>query len=123
LFEYELTDGIRVFAEGWYANSRGNQLRDQPVYNTGLFDVAGAPDGPLILSVDNPFLSPQARAIIQAQADGDTFLLNRANTDLITGESSGAVEIYRGVLGFDGSFTGLGGRDWNWEIVGNYGRS
>jgi iron complex outermembrane receptor protein len=64
LAEYELTDSMRIFAEGWYANSRGNQLRDQPVYNTGLFDVAGAPDGPFILSIDNPFLTPAARAAI-----------------------------------------------------------
>ncbi len=123
LLSFQITDNVRIFGEGWYSRSQGVNLQDQPEYNSYFFGYAGDPAGPVVLSVDNPFLSPQARAIIQAQADGDTFLLNRANTDLITGESSGAVEIYRGVLGFDGSFTGLGGRDWNWEIVGNYGRS
>lgn len=133
--KYELTDSIRFFGEAWYSNSKGRNLRDQPVYNTALFDDAGTPDGNIIVSVNNPFLSPQARAaIINAinnnplsdQNNGagpqDYFYLGRANTDLATGNSTGEVEVWRFVAGFDGSFDALAGT-WNWEVVGNYGRS
>jgi outer membrane receptor protein involved in Fe transport len=135
LAHYELTETIRIFAEGWYANSRGNQLRDQPVYNTGLFDVAGAPDGNLILDIDNPFLAPAARAsIIDAinnsptsdqnlfGVEQDYFYMGRANTDIIPSDGYSQVELWRGVLGLDGSF-GAMGRDFNWEVVGLYGKS
>lgn len=129
LAEYEISDGIRLFGEAWYANSRGEQLRDQPVYNTALFDSAGAPDGNLILSVNNPYLTPAARqTIINALAtnpasDGPgTFYLGRANTDLISGAGASTVELYRFVGGVDGSFQALG-REMRFELVGNYGRS
>lgn len=129
LAEYEISDGIRLFGEGWYANSRGEQLRDQPVYNTGLFDVAGAPDGNLVLSIDNPFLSPEARQTIVANLATNpasdsltTFQLGRANTDLVSGAGSSTVELYRFVGGVDGNFRALG-RDMRFELVGNYGRS
>jgi outer membrane receptor protein involved in Fe transport len=129
LAQYQISDGIRLFGEAWYANSRGRQLRDQPVYNTALFGNAGDPDGNLIVSIDNPFLSPQARAIIQGNLasspfadDDDTFLLTRANTDLTSGAGDATVKLYRFVGGVDGSFEALG-REMNFELVGNYGKS
>lgn len=129
LAEYEITDGIRLFGEAWYANSRGTQLRDQPVYNTALFDSAGTPDGNFILSVNNPFLTAQARqtiiASLAANPDSDaadTFYLGRANTDLISGRGSSTVELYRFVGGLDGTFDAFG-RELRFEAVGNYGRS
>lgn len=120
---YQVTENIRVFGEGWYSRSKGTNLRDQPEYNTYLFGYAGDPAGSIPLSVDNPFLTDQARDIIQDQAFGDTFFLARANTDIVTGRQTGTVELYRFVLGMDGTFNGMAGREWNWEIVGNYGRS
>lgn len=128
--EYEISTGMRLFGEAWYANSRGEQLRDQPVYNTGLFDVAGAPDGNLILSVDNPFLSAAARQTIvaalasnpAADAPPGSFYLGRANTDLTSGAGASTVELYRFVGGIDGSFRALG-KEMQFELVGNYGRS
>jgi outer membrane receptor protein involved in Fe transport len=129
LLEYELTDELRLIGEAWYANSRGNQLRDQPVYNTALFDAAGTPDGNLILSVDNPFLSPAARQTIvnslatNPAADApDTFYLGRANTDLISGAGASTVELYRFVGGLESEFEGFG-RQLRASIIGNYGKS
>lgn len=129
LADFQLTSNLRLFAEGWYANSRGEQLRDQPVYNTALFGNAGDPDGNLIISIDNPFLKPAARdTIIAALASNpdsdsqDTFLLGRANTDLTSGAGASTVELYRFVGGLDGTFQALG-KEMNFEVVGNYGRS
>lgn len=133
--QYELTDTIRAFGEAWYSNSTGRNLRDQPVYNTALFDAAGTPDGSIIMSVDNPFLTPAARAAIINSINNnplsdqnflggtqDYFYLGRANTDLATGESTGEVEVIRFVGGLDGEFNMLAGT-WNWELMGLYGRS
>lgn len=131
LAQYEVADGVRLFAEGWYANSRGNQLRDQPVYNTALFDSAGTPDGNLIIDINNPFLAPEARAIIASNLatnpnrdfpDQDFFYLGRANTDLVSGAGASTVKLYRAVGGLDGTFSALG-RELTFELVGNYGRS
>ncbi|MEG3166493.1 TonB-dependent receptor [Sphingomonas sp. PB2P19] len=129
LAEFAITDRVRLFGEAWYANSKGSQLREQPVYNTALFDSAGAPDGNFILSVNNPYLSASARDTIVAAlasnpaADAqDTFYLGRANTDLISGAGSSTVELYRFVTGVDGTFQALG-KDMKFEMVGNYGRS
>jgi outer membrane receptor protein involved in Fe transport len=127
--QYEITDGIRLFGEAWYSNSKGVSFRDQPEYNTRLFALAGQPAGNFILSINNPFLSPSARAIIQQNLltsplaeSTDTFFLGRANTDLISGRASSTIEVQRGVFGVDGNFDAFG-RDLTFELVGVYGRS
>lgn len=129
LANYELTDNIRAFGEAWYANSKGTQFTGQPEYNSYLFGVAGEPGGNLIIDLDNPFLSDQARDIIAANLANnpltdspDSFLLGRANVDIISGVASSTVELYRFVGGLDGSFQALG-RDMTFEVVGNYGKS
>lgn len=129
LADYELTDEIRLFGEAWYANSRGEQLRSQPVYNTALFGPAGSPDGNLIVKLDNPFLSTAARNTIAAALASnpasdalDQFYLTRANTDLFSGAGASTVEMYRFVGGIESSFE-LFGRKMNAQIVANYGRS
>ncbi|GAB5351393.1 TonB-dependent receptor domain-containing protein [Qipengyuania sp. 483] len=121
---YDVSDSITAFVDAQYANSKGTELRAQPVYNTALFDDAGTPDGNLIVSLDNPFLSDEARATIGAQlpAGQDFFYLGRANTDLISGEGSSEVEVYRVAGGLRGDLY-LGSRDLNWEVSATYGRS
>ena len=121
---YELTNTVQAFAEFSYANSKGTELRAQPVYNTWLFDDAGTPDGNLIIPLSNPFLTGAARDTITSQlpAGQDFFYLGRANTDLVSGLGSTEVELYRIVGGFEGDLD-IGGRDWSWSVVGNYGRS
>ncbi|WP_158258073.1 TonB-dependent receptor domain-containing protein [Sphingopyxis lindanitolerans] len=133
--EYQLTDNIRVFAEGWYSRSKGTNLRDQPEYNSGIFDADGAPAGNFIMSIDNPYLSDETRAAIIDSINNnpfsdqnffggsqDYFYLGRANTDLVSGQSVGKSEVIRGVLGLDGDFD-FNGRSINWEVVGVYGRA
>ena len=135
LAQYELTDTIRVFGEGWYANSKGTTFRAQPEYNTFLFAGAGEPAGQFILSLDNPFLSASARTLIQnaiannpnsdqnaGGAPQDYFYLTRANTDIISGKASSTVELYRFVGGLDGKFNVMD-REFRFEVVGNYGKS
>lgn len=129
LAQFELSEGTRLFGEAWYANSKGSQLRDQPVYNTALFDAAGTPDGNIIVRLDNPFLSAAARSTIanalatNPAADApDSFYLGRANTDLVSGAGASTVELYRFVGGLESQFEAFG-RNLTAQVVGNYGRS
>jgi outer membrane receptor protein involved in Fe transport len=128
LTQYELTDNIRLFGEGWYSYSKAINLINQPVYNSAFFDDAGTPDGNLIISLDNPFLSNQARTIISDYiatnpfANPGEFELGRANIDIYPGRASSISKLYRVVGGLDGTF-GVGARTFSWELVANYGRS
>ena len=140
--QFEVSDKLRLFGEGWYSYSKGTNLRAQPVYNSGLFDDGGTPDGPVILDINNPFLTSAQRNTIQASINNnpgsdqnvfcsffgecdfvqDYFYLNRANTDIVSGRATSETKLYRFVAGADGKFDVLG-RTLNWELVGNYGRS
>jgi len=133
---YQLTDDIRFFAEGWYSLSKGRNLADQPVYNSAFFGAAGDPEGNLVISLNNPFLSATARTAIQNALatnpfsdgnsfgfDQDYFYLARANTDLQTGVSTGKSRILRFVGGFDGTLNVLSGREWKFEAWFNYGQA
>jgi iron complex outermembrane receptor protein len=130
LVSYELTDNVRLFGEGWYSNTKGVNLVDQPVYNTALFDEAGGLSGNIVVPLSNPFLSPAARETIAASLDldgdgvpdSDSFYLGRANTDLYSGRAEGEVELFRFVGGLDGTLE-LGDRTYSWELAANYGRS
>ena len=129
LFNYEITDDIRFTGEAWYTHSGGVALTDQPAYNSAAFGAAGEPGGNIPISLENPFLSAQARAIIAAQADpipelggAPGFYLARANSDISTRRAEGEVDIYRFVAGLEGSFN-VGPYEWDWDVTGNYGRS
>ena len=133
---YDITDNVRLFGEAWYGYSKSTQLRNQPVFNCGCFSVPpGEPAGNVILSIDNPFLTDEQRAIILDNIENnplsdqnflgvpqDYFYLTRANTDLYPGVAPFRDRLTRFVLGLEGQFA-LMGRDWNWEVVGNRGRS
>jgi len=127
---FDITDNVRLFAEGWFSHSKSTNLATQPEYNSGIFDAGGAPAGNLILSVNNPFLTPtQRQLIIDSIANNlsddpaqDYFYLSRANTDIPTGRSTYTDNIWRIVGGLDGKFNLLAGQ-WNWEVVGNLGHS
>lgn len=73
LFDYHLTDSIRFSANAWYAYSSATNLRDQPEYNTALFASANQPAGNIILSVNNPFLTPAERSTILSSIANNPF--------------------------------------------------
>lgn len=115
---FDLTEEVKLFAEGMYYHGRGDQLLRQPTFNSSLFGGASAA---LNFSVNNPFLTDQARQTL-TQAGYSTFRLSRANLDLadVTGYSEN--DLYRGVLGASSDFK-LGGRDYQAEIALTYGRN
>lgn len=127
LGSYQLSDAVRFFGEAWYSHSKATNLLDQPYYSTTLFDAAGTPNGNLILSTANPFLSTADRDTIigNLAASGlptDTFQLTRANTDLQSGAATSTVVLFRFVGGVDGDYTLLN-KPWHYEASVNYGHS
>jgi outer membrane receptor protein involved in Fe transport len=143
LGHYDVNDNVKVFGEAWYSHSKSTNLGGQPEYNSGIFAGSGTPGGSLILSVNNPFLTPAQRALIiqsiqtnplsdlncpfgpnfgPCPASQDYFYLSRANIDIPTQLGTFADNLYRFVIGVDGKFKMLAG-DWNWEVSGNWGHS
>jgi iron complex outermembrane receptor protein len=124
LANYAFSDHLHFFGEGWYTHNSGTNITDQPNYNTGLFDAAGTPDGNLVLNINNPYLTPQTRALIASNlpAGQTDFYVGRASTDITPGRSQATVELYRFVGGFNGDFT-IGSRNFTWEASANYGHS
>jgi len=114
---FDVSDAVKFFAEGTYFHSRADELVQQPTFNSSLF---GGLSGATTFSVDNPFLTPQASAQLRALGVS-RFSVSRASVDLSDPTGFSTTDLYRGVLGVKGDF-GIGGRKFNYEVSGNYGR-
>lgn len=115
---YEFTPGIEAYVEGWYFKSRADELVQQPTFNTVLF---GGASGAARFTIDNPFLTAQARGVLQ-NAGVTSFTLSRVNLDLADTTGFGENEVKRGVVGVRGEFEGLG-RTWNVDLSYNRGEN
>lgn len=116
---YELSDNIRFFAEGMFFQGKGDELVQQPTFNSSLF---GGQSVALRYSINDPRLSAQARSQLVSLGYTNTFSVGRANADLADATGSSRNRLYRGVAGFDGDFL-IGGRKFNYEASINYGRN
>ncbi|MFN7176545.1 MAG: TonB-dependent receptor domain-containing protein [Thermaurantiacus sp.] len=107
LASYEFSDAARVFFEGKYAKVRAFQ-EGQPTFHNNPFRL------------DNPFLTDQARAVLQQSlAPGATqFSAFRFNTDFGGRGEDQVRDIYRIVGGIQGTFNDT----WRYEVALNYGR-
>jgi iron complex outermembrane recepter protein len=141
---FDWTDKVQAFWEGWLSESHSHSLIAQPFYSATIFGNPGGPNGPLYISVNNPFLSAGDRSLIQQelaayQAGGyldvgqgpgpidpnwspNFFYLDRGSTDLEAGRFSGDQVVSRGVFGLKGDFTTFG-RSYHWDVAANYGYS
>jgi len=115
---FDVTDKIRLFGEGIYFQGRGDELIQQQSFNSTLF---GGVSGALTFDVNNPFLTTQARNLLVANGY-QTFRLSRINLDLGDATGRSKSDLYRGVVGLDGTFNAIG-REFNFEVYGNYGRN
>lgn len=117
---YDLTPDITLFGEFFYANSQAHELSNQPVYNSFLFPGTSSN---LQFSTDNPFLTPQARDILENVNGLSEFWLARASLDLVGGGQQGnEVNIFRIVGGLEGDLA-FGENTYHWDLAYNYGRS
>ncbi|MBV1918563.1 MAG: TonB-dependent receptor, partial [Sphingomonadaceae bacterium] len=116
---YELTARLKFVADGIYYRGTADEPVDLPTFNAIHFQGAS---GALTFRSDNPYLSDNARQQLSALGYDETFQVSRVNTDLADRSGSSRNEIYRITAGIEGT-TGIGGRDYNFELSVNYGRS
>jgi len=118
---YDLTPNIRIVQEMTFANSRANELLNQGGFQSFPF---GGTSGPITISVDNPFLTDQARGILTSAPNNLTqFNVNRFNNDLVSGGINSTENFtWRSMTGFEGDFE-FANRNWNWDVSGVFGQS
>ena len=142
LTHFAVTDHVNLFSEAWFSEGHGRNLITQPYYSSNLFGAAGTTNGAFKISVNNPFLSAADQATIRNALNAyaaagfpagggapldpnwspNFFYLNRANTDIQSGEAVGDEVVARGVMGVNGDFS-VGDRKYDWEVAANYGYS
>jgi iron complex outermembrane recepter protein len=113
----DISDSVRLSGEFQYARTRAQEPVNQGIFNTALLS---GNNGPIAMSVNNPYLSDQARNILTGQGVS-TFFLSRASFDLVPDGSamSAGTETYRGVLALDGDFKAFN-RDFYWNVSANH---
>ncbi len=115
---YDLTPDIRFNLQSTFANSKASELVNQGEFQTFAFGNntnLDASSGALIFSTSNPFLTDQARGILEG--NGLTqFALSRFSQDLVNdGENSTENFTWRLAAGFEGDFEAAG-RNFNWDV-------
>ncbi|WP_297696652.1 TonB-dependent receptor [Phenylobacterium sp.] len=119
---YEITPHIRLHATVFYSDDKSTAPVNQPIFQSALF---GGTSGNLPISIDNPFLTAQARQNIVASlpTGTTTFFLARASTDIV-GLSSVVSETkaYDASATLEGDFNTLD-RDFTWNITASHGQT
>jgi iron complex outermembrane receptor protein len=121
LGHFDFTPHITGYLETEFSHSDGTQLAAQPSYQSALFASQNG-EAPIPFSINNPFLSPQARSILVANGVTNTFFLSRANLDLAPQTFENDIDTYRIVAGFKGDVTAFD-RKIHWDTSFNYGSS
>jgi iron complex outermembrane recepter protein len=119
LGHYDLTDDVSVFFEGTYAHSEGKELSDLAAFTSPLLT-----NNLMLFSIDNPFLPAATRSTLLANGVTDVFAVSRNFSDLIDGAGlkKTDVALFRGVIGFQGSFMAFGEHLY-WDVSYNMGES
>jgi outer membrane receptor protein involved in Fe transport len=118
LGHYDVSDAFKPFFEAKYVKTMSRGSTSGP-----FFFGLGTPGTPRdSLNTSNPFLNPQARAVIQdyygAAPDEDVdFGFSRTVTDLGVRDEIAKRDTYRIVVGVEGDI----GDGWKYEVSGNYG--
>ena len=131
LSRFSLNEHAALYGEFWYSETHDDILTSQGQYDTALFAPAGQPNGNLILSVNNPFLSAADQATIArnlaayAAIPGNPtqttqFYLAKQNQAIGNGGTTADQNTKRVVLGIKGS---MGLSDWQYDLSGNYGQT
>lgn len=123
--KFDVNDEITVFTENLYAHTRSVALRNSPSQN---FQTSTQENAPLLLNVNNPFLTASARTALASYGISPTvnsgyFVVTRQNQDIFGNNPfTNTQETYRLVGGVRSKFRLLG-HNWTSEISGTYGRS
>jgi iron complex outermembrane receptor protein len=131
LGRFDINDHVRVFGELWFSETHTSIAAQDDALDWALYNSAGLPQGNLIISATNPFLSAADQATIArnlaafAAIPGNStqtnyFYMSRVNDDVENGGATADQNTKRVVLGVKGSIADVS--DVHYEISGNYGR-
>lgn len=115
---YEVVDNVELFFEGTYFRSRADELTQQPTFNSSLF---GGLSGALTFSVDNPFLTAQARNELVSRGV-TTFSISRASDDYADLTGYNKTRLYNVVGGLRTDFE-VFGRELKFETYITHGNT
>lgn len=115
---YDVAPWARAFIEAAYAHTEGVELSELEAF------AAPALSGTFVeTSVNNPFLSQQARDTLIANGITDTFRMSRNFNDITDRRpTTTELDLRRFVGGFQGDFAAFG-ETYSWDVSYNYGRS
>jgi outer membrane receptor protein involved in Fe transport len=121
---YELTDHLTVSTELLYANTKGKEFPQGQSHT--VLNPAASGAGPIVFTINNPFLSDDAKAALIAArpsfAFGAPLFLSKYFFDLVPDNSQTTdTDTWRGVLALDGDFD-IGARNFYYSISGSYAR-
>lgn len=118
-FNYDLTDGVRLFSDWLYAKTEARDLANQGWFQTFLF--GGTSNDALLFKADHPFLSQQAQDLLAANGITE-FWLHRLDDDVVNPSRSRTQNVRRIVGGLEGEFE-FAGRHFNWEAYASHGET
>jgi len=118
---FEVSDAVNLYVEGNFASTEATELLNQASFSSVFFP---GDQGNIGLSIDNPFLTEQARQALIDNGVTDQFILERTNLDLAQGGGPSTTETtqFRVITGFDGEFKKFG-RNFNYDIFLNFSRN
>jgi outer membrane receptor protein involved in Fe transport len=114
---YELTDNIRAYVQIAAARSEATLLSD--LTSIVAPNIVASPS--LTIQTTNPFLSAQARGVLQANGLTSFKLARNLNDIVDTMPAQIAEDMVRIVGGLDGKFGAFNGEQWSWNLSYNYG--
>ncbi|OAN59931.1 TonB-dependent receptor [Sphingomonas sp. TDK1] len=120
---YDLSDRVKVSTELLFARTKGSEI---PQGNSRTTLNAGTYAGPIAFTINNGFLTSQAKAALSAIspsfAAGAPLYLSKYFYDLVPNATrTTTTDTYRALLTLDGDFD-VGARDFYWSVSGSYGR-
>ena len=65
LMHFQINEHVNAFGEGYFSETHATNLLAQPAYNAAIFGEGGTNTGNFVLSINNPYLTPGDRALIQ----------------------------------------------------------
>jgi iron complex outermembrane receptor protein len=123
---FDVTDSVRLFAEGSYGRNIAEGLTNPARNNGSITPVNSCAQttlasalGSINVNIDNAYLPASVRSQMQA-AGVNCFSLGRTFRDPGMGQfgtHDGSPQVYRGVLGAEGDLAG----SWRWDTYVQYG--
>lgn len=120
---YDLTDRLKISTELLYARTKGSEIPQGNSYTTLN---AGTYAGPIAFTINNGFLTSQAKAALSAIspgfAAGAPMWLSKYFYDLVPDPTqTTTTDTYRALVTLDGDFD-VRARNFYWSVSGSYGR-